>query len=74
MVEHGGVVELPKMQLYQQISVSEFANTRDVLQRQNSVVHHNTENVSEIFLLLISIQSTVCSPDPEARASDGTQD
>ena len=38
MVEHGGVVGKCIMQLFKQVSVFEFANTKDVLQRQNSVV------------------------------------
>ena len=61
------------MQFSQQ--VSEFANTKDLLQRHNSIViPHSTKNVSGIFLLLMSIQSIVCNPDPEPRVSDGRQD
>ena len=36
-------------------------------------LYHNIKIVSEIFLLLISIQSIVCSPDPESSVSDGRQ-
>ena len=75
LVEHGGVVGKWIMQLSKQVSVSEFANTKDLLQRQNSVViPQKTKNVSEISLLRISIQAIVCSPDPEPRESDGRQD
>ena len=37
-------------------------------------LYQSTKNVSEIRLLLISIQSIVCSPDPEPRVSDDMQD
>ena len=63
------------MQLSNRVSVSEFANTKDLLQRQKFCRYTtNTKNVSEIFLMLISIQSIVCSPDPAPRVSDGRQD
>ena len=38
MVEHGGVVGKWIMQLSKKVSVTEFAKTRDLLQRQNSLV------------------------------------
>ena len=38
LVEHGGVVGKWIMQLSMQVSVSELANTKDLLQRHNSVV------------------------------------
>ena len=38
LVEHSGAVGKKIMQLYMQVSVSESANTKDLLQRQNSVV------------------------------------
>ena len=38
LVEHGGVVGKWIMQLYMLVSVSELANTNDLLQRQHSVV------------------------------------
>ena len=38
LVEHGGVVGKWKIQLSQQVSVSELAHTTGFLQRQNSVV------------------------------------
>ena len=38
MEEHGGVVGNWIMQLTMQVSVSELANTKDLLQRQKSVV------------------------------------
>ena len=38
LAEHGGIVGKWKMQFSLQVSVSELANTKDLLQRQNSVV------------------------------------
>ena len=38
LVEHGGVVGKWIMQLSMQVSVSELANTKDLLQLQHSVV------------------------------------
>ena len=63
------------MQLSKQVSVSEFENTKVLLQLENPVgIPFNTKNVSEMFLLVMWIQSIVCSPDFEPRVSDCRQD
>ena len=53
---------------------SKFANERICCNGNILSLYHNTKNVSEIFLFLISIQLIVCSPDPEPRVPDGRQD
>ena len=67
LVEHGGVVGKWIMQLSKHVSVSELANTKDLLQRQNSVVipWYNTY----FWNLLIAVLDPIDRVQPRSKTT-----
>ena len=67
LVAHGGVVGKWRMQLSRQVSVSELANTKDLLQVQNSVVI--PEYNACFWNLLIAVLDPIDCVQPRSRTT-----